>query len=77
MKAIALVVFMLTTGLNATDRDWKKDRAVSGFTGLNVSSGIDVYLTQGNSEKLTFDAEYESLRRFGHLLLRISQSAGK
>ena len=57
MKAIALVVFMLTTGLNATDSDWKKDRAVSGFTGLNVSSGIDVYLTQGNSEKITFDVK--------------------
>ena len=48
---------MLTAGLNASSDDWKKDRAISGFTGLNVSSGIDVYLTQGNSEKLTFEVK--------------------
>ncbi len=48
---------MVTAGLNTASDDWKKDRAVSGFTGLTVSSGIDVYLTQGNSEKLTFDVK--------------------
>ncbi len=57
MKAIALVVFMLTTGLYATNSDWKKDRTVSGFTGLSVNSGIDVYLSQGSSEKLTLDVK--------------------
>ncbi|GAB4034026.1 hypothetical protein GCM10028774_18980 [Spirosoma jeollabukense] len=48
---------MLTSGINSPSDDWKKDRTVSGFTGLSVSSGIDVYLTQGNSEKLTFDVK--------------------
>ncbi|WP_420150664.1 head GIN domain-containing protein [Spirosoma sp.] len=57
MKALILSVIMLTTSINASDDDWKKDRSVSGFTGLSVSSGIDVYLTQGNSEKLTFDVK--------------------
>ncbi|GAB4023742.1 head GIN domain-containing protein [Spirosoma koreense] len=58
MKAILLGIFMLTTSVNSTiDDDWKKDRPVSGFTGLSVSSGIDVYLTQGNSEKLTFEVK--------------------
>ena len=57
MKAIAFVVVLLTAGLNASSNDWKKDRTVSGFTGLSVSSGIDVYLTQGNSEKLTLEAK--------------------
>ncbi|AUD04853.1 head GIN domain-containing protein [Spirosoma pollinicola] len=57
MKAIALIVFMLTTGLQATNSDWKKDRVVSGFTGLSVTGGIDVYLSQGSSEKLTFDVK--------------------
>lgn len=57
MKAIALIVFMLTTGLHATNSDWKKDRTVSGFTGLSVTGGIDVYLSQGSSEKLTLDVK--------------------
>lgn len=57
MKAIVLSVLMLTAGINTSDDDWKKDRTVSGFTGLSVSSGIDVYLSQGNSEKLTFDVK--------------------
>lgn len=57
MKAIVLSVLMLTAGINTSDDDWKKDRNVSGFTGLSVSSGIDVYLSQGNSEKLSFDVK--------------------
>ena len=57
MKAIALLFFTLITNLTITSDDWKKDRTVSGFTGLSVSSGIDVYLTQGNSEKLTLEAK--------------------
>ncbi|SFE40094.1 head GIN domain-containing protein [Spirosoma endophyticum] len=57
MKALVLSILMLTAGINTTSDDWKKDRTVSGFTGLSVSSGIDVYLTQGNSEKLTFDVK--------------------
>ncbi|GAB3499527.1 hypothetical protein GCM10027341_23010 [Spirosoma knui] len=56
MKAIALALFILT-GFTTADRDWKKDRAVSGFTGLSVTSGIDVYLTQGSSEKLTLEVK--------------------
>ena len=57
MKALIVSVIMLTATLNTFADDWKKDRSVSGFTGLSVSSGIDVYLTQGNSEKLTFEAK--------------------
>lgn len=57
MKALVAASLLLTAGLNTASDDWKKDRAVSGFTGLNVSSGIDVYLTQGNSEKLTFEVK--------------------
>ncbi|MBD2752851.1 head GIN domain-containing protein [Spirosoma validum] len=57
MKALLISVIMLTAGVNSASNDWKKDRAVSGFTGLSVSSGIDVYLTQGNSEKLTLDVK--------------------
>lgn len=52
MKTFTLLLILFTA-----NRDWKKDRAVSGFQGLSVSSGIDVYLTQGSSEKLTFDVK--------------------
>ncbi|MCX6214986.1 head GIN domain-containing protein [Spirosoma sp.] len=55
MKAIALVVFMITIGMYATD--WKKERSVSGFKGLSVNSGIEVHLTQGNAEKLILEVQ--------------------
>ncbi|GAB3717461.1 head GIN domain-containing protein [Spirosoma flavus] len=58
MKAILFTLFLFTAGINPTiDDDWKKDRSVSGFSGISVSSGIDLYLTQGSSEKLTFDVK--------------------
>ena len=57
MKALTFLLILLTATLNTADRDWKKDRAISDFRGLSVSSGIDVYLTQGGSKKLTFDVK--------------------
>lgn len=57
MKLLTLLLVLITSALNTADRDWKKDRTVSDFTGLSVSSGIDVYLTQGSSEKLTLEAK--------------------
>ncbi|GAB3997747.1 hypothetical protein GCM10028807_43560 [Spirosoma daeguense] len=58
MKAIFLALILFTANANfISDDDWKKDRSVSGFTGVSVSSGIDLYLTQGNSEKLTLDVK--------------------
>ncbi len=57
MKLIALSVLLTASGLLSADRDWKKDRTISDFTGLSVSSGIDVYLTQGSAGKLTFDVK--------------------
>lgn len=57
MKTIALSVLLLTSGFSTTTSDGKKDRPVSGFTGLSVTSGIDVYLTQGGSEKLSIEVK--------------------
>ncbi|WP_026308651.1 head GIN domain-containing protein [Spirosoma spitsbergense] len=57
MKGLILSIMLLVTVLNTASDDWKKDRPVSGFTGLNVSNGIVVYLTQGNAEKLTLEAK--------------------
>ncbi|WP_080238967.1 head GIN domain-containing protein [Spirosoma rigui] len=57
MKAILVTTLLVLAGLMPSDDTWKKDRAISSFSGLSVSSGIDVYLSQGNSEKLTFDVK--------------------
>lgn len=57
MKLLTILTILLISGLFPAPTDWKKDRPVSGFTGLSASNGIDVYLTQGNSEKLTFDVK--------------------
>ena len=57
MKGLLLSITLLVAALNTSSDDWKKDRSVSGFTGLSVSNGIVVYLTQGNAEKLTLEAK--------------------
>jgi hypothetical protein len=41
----------------------KKDRTASGFNGIRVSSGIDVYLTQGDKESITVEAD-ENLHEY-------------
>ena len=82
MKTILLSVLLAGSSLLSADKDWKKERPVAGFTGLSVSSGIDVYLTQGNSEKLTFDVkgieedEVKSEVRNGSLKLYIDRKGG-
>ncbi len=56
MKALT-VLFFLFTSLFVTSGDWKENRPVSRFSGLSVGNGIEVYLTQGNDEKLTIEAK--------------------
>jgi Putative auto-transporter adhesin, head GIN domain len=41
----------------------KKDRTVSGFDGVKVSTGIDVYLSQGDKESVTVEAD-ENLHEY-------------
>ena len=82
MKILSLLLILFTANLNTADDNWKKDRAISSFSGLSVSSGIDVYLTQGNAEKLTFDVkgvDEEDVRsevRNGVLKLYIDRNGG-
>jgi hypothetical protein len=40
-----------------------KERNAEHFTGIKVSSGIDVYLTQGNNEKISVEAD-ENLHEY-------------
>jgi hypothetical protein len=55
MKTTFLTTLLALLAGFATAQEWKKDRPVSGLTGLRVESGIDVFLTQGEAEKLTLD----------------------
>lgn len=57
MKALVLSLFLLASYANTSSNDGKRDRSVSDFTNLSVTSGIDVYLTQGNTEKLTIETK--------------------
>lgn len=58
MKTILFSMLLLTATIPAlVAQDWKKSPHVSGFTSLQVSHGIDVYISQGNSEKLTIEAK--------------------
>ena len=41
----------------------KKERSVSGFDGVKASSGIDVYLSQGDNESVTVEAD-ENLHEY-------------
>lgn len=56
MKTLTILLFLLSSLVSSTS-DWKKDRPVTSFSGLSVASGINVYLTQGNAEKLTIEAK--------------------
>ncbi|MDB5240617.1 MAG: hypothetical protein JWP57_1242 [Spirosoma sp.] len=79
MKTLALLLILFTSTLATADRDAKKDRAISSFNALSVNSGIEVYLTQGNAEKLTIetkgidDADVKSEVRNGVLKLYIDR----
>ena len=57
MKGLILSITLFVAAVNTSSDDWKKDRPVSGVTGLSVSNGIVVYLTQGKAEKLTLEAK--------------------
>lgn len=57
MKTLTIFLFLFSFSSTAINNDWKETRPVGSFSGLSVGSGIDVYLTQGNSEKLTIEAK--------------------
>jgi hypothetical protein len=72
LKSIAIIVIL---GLTACvqGQSWRsvtghghvitKDRNVGSFSGIKVSSGIDVYLKQGNSESVSVEAD-ENLHEY-------------
>jgi len=69
MKAIKLFTFILfaiaifqTTTLQAVQTsDGRQTRQITGFHGISVSSGIDLYLTQKNVEEVLVEAESDDM----------------
>lgn len=76
-KLLALTAMLVAAQAHA--QEWKKSRSVSGFSGIQVSHGIDIYLKQGNTESLTFEVkgleekEVISEVKDGTLILRIDR----
>ena len=69
MKTIRLLGLIMLFGavfsgihtLAATSNSDRQTRDVRGFHGISVSTGIDLYLTQDNSEKVAIEADPEDL----------------
>jgi len=71
-KSLALIIFLGLT-VSAQGQGWRtvtghghvvtKERNVDSFTGIKVSSGIDVYLKQGNNITVTVEAD-ENLHEY-------------
>lgn len=60
MKKILLITFLVN--YVAFSQDMKTvNRSVSNFKGVKVSSGIDLYLNQGNAESLSLTAQADKL----------------
>ena len=49
--------------VNGNKKVVKTERNIKGFNGVRVSSGIDVYLSQGNDEKVIVEAD-ENLHEY-------------
>jgi len=62
MKSIKLftVLILLASCLQVAAAD-RQTRKITGFHGISVTSGIDLYLTQKNVEEVTVEAESEDL----------------
>ncbi|MCX2576257.1 head GIN domain-containing protein [Pedobacter sandarakinus] len=55
-----ILLFLAISGCAANAQD-SKNFPVSGFKSIGVSSGIDLYLTQGNSESVSIKTDAETL----------------
>ncbi|KQM74656.1 hypothetical protein ASE74_01325 [Pedobacter sp. Leaf216] len=54
------ILFMIVTSYIARAQE-SKNFPVKNFSGISVSSGIDLYLTQGNSESISIKSDSETL----------------
>lgn len=84
MKRFTLLTSMaaLAFSYQVQGQNWQKTRSASGFNGIQVSHGIDLYLTQSSAESLRLEAkgveedEVVSEVKEGVLVLRINRESG-
>jgi hypothetical protein len=70
---IAIIILSTTSCIQIQGQHWRiiegnrkvvtKERNTDSFTGVKVSSGIDVYLKQGNNEAVSVEAD-ENLQEY-------------
>lgn len=73
IKIKNLFLLLLLTGITigasaAKDKTKSETRQVDAFSGIHVSSGIDLYLTQGNRQDVKVEAEPELI---GKIITRV------
>ncbi len=79
MKSTLFLLITVSSLSVAHAQNWKEDRPVANLSGVQVSTGIDLMLTQGSSEKLTIEAagfEKEDVKSYvknGVLILAIER----
>jgi len=61
VKSAAAILFMVISSYVAKAQE-SKNVAVKNFNSIGVSSGIDLYLTQGNSESVNIKSDAETLK---------------
>jgi hypothetical protein len=57
----AIAIFQTATLQAAATNDGRQTRQITGFHGVSVSSGIDLYLTQKNVEEVFVEADSDDL----------------
>jgi hypothetical protein len=73
LKSLTIALFILVISSCTSAQSWRtvygnkkvvtKERKTDSFTGIKVSSGIDVYLKQGNNEAVSVEAD-ENLHEY-------------
>jgi hypothetical protein len=73
LRSLTIAIMLLSISCYAQAQSWKtvsgngdvvtKERKTDSFTGLKVSSGIDVYLKQGSEVTVTVEAD-ENLHEY-------------
>jgi hypothetical protein len=73
LKSLTIAILILVVSSCTSAQSWKtvygnkkvvtKERKTDSFTGIKVSSGIDVYLKQGNNETVSVEAD-ENLHEY-------------
>jgi hypothetical protein len=73
LKVLVIAIAVLSVSCSIDGQSWKtvqgnhkvtkEDRSTGSFTGVKVSSGVDVYLKQGDTESVTVEAD-ENLHEY-------------